>query len=183
MMFHIGNFKRQAGFTMVEVVIYIGLLALITSVSSIFLLGILRADALARSEQATFANITFALQALEREVRHAEVVYVPTSVFSNDAGQLSLRTPKDASTDHIVSYTDIYLDNGVIYLRRDDTLGTVPLTSADVDVTVLRFERYVSGEAEGILTTIVAAPEGFADAISAPRTVSTFVSARIVEPQ
>lgn len=175
--------KRSAGFSLVEMVVYVTLLFLITATVSIFILGVLRTEAIARSEQATIANITFALQAIEREVRHAEDIYTPTSVFASDSGQLALRTPKDSPTDHIVAFTDIYLDNGVVYMRRDDTLGEFPLTSGDVSVSVLRFDYYTLNQAAGVLVAISAAPEGFSASISAPRTITTFVTARIVEPQ
>lgn len=175
--------RREGGFTLVEAVIYVGLLFIIVSVTTIFLLTIFRADLAARAEQRAVGNAVFALQAIERETRHAEELYDATSTFGSDTSQLSLRTPREAPSDHIVAYTDIYLDNGVLYLRRDDGTGLVALTAGDVEVTVFRAEKYLDGNAEGIRLTLTVAPQGFRSILAAPRTVETFISARVLTPQ
>ena len=175
--------ERETGFTMVEAVVYVGLLLLIVTGVTLFLLSIFRADVAARAEQRAVANAVFALQAIERETRHADEIYDATSMFGVDDSQISLRTPRESPADHIVGYTDIYLDNGVLYLRRDDGTPLLALTAGDVQVTVFRVEQYLNGNAEGIRMTLTVVPQGFASTLAAPRTVETFISARVLTPQ
>lgn len=183
--FHIPHspWRRLGGFTLVEAVIYVGLLLLLTTTTTIFVLTVFRSDIVARAEQTAVANAQFALQMVLIEVRHAERVYIQTSSFGIDSGQLSLRTPRSNPLNHLVSFTDIYLDNGVVYRRRDDGESVLPLTSGDVDVQVLRFERYVNGDAEGIRITITVVPQGFSESLDAARTLTAFVSARVLTAQ
>ena len=183
MMLRAHTTHRQTGFTMIEAMVYIGLLLVIISATTAFFFTVLRADVAARAERRAVGNAAFALTAVRREVRHAEHVYGPTSVFSDDAGQLSLRTPLENPNDHLVGYSDIYVDNGVLYLRRDDGSSLRPLTAGDVNVDTFRVEQYENGSAEGIRLMITVTPQGFRSTLAASRTVETFVSARVVTVQ
>lgn len=168
---------------MVEAVVYIGLLFAIISATTVFLFTILRADIAARAERRAVGNAVFALSAMRREIRHAEQIYSPTSVFDDDAGQLSLRTPLASPSDHTVGYSDIYLDNGVLYLRRDDGSALIALTAGDVSVDVFRVAHYSNGKAEGIRLILTVTPQGVRSNVAASRTLETFVSARVLTTQ
>lgn len=169
------------GFTLIEVLVYIGLFTLVVTLVTFFLLGLFRSFIVLRAERSAVLNSALVMQVAELELRHADRVYTSTSVFDNDAGQLSVRTPRSSPTDHDFAYVDFYLDNGVIYERRDGASPSA-LTSGDVTVSVFRVERYTSSGAEGIRFTVTAAPANVAVSLAAPRTLRTFVSLRGFTP-
>lgn len=174
--------RGSSGISLLEIVIYVGLLVLVTVATALFFISILRSFHVVRGEQAAVLNAALALRAAELEIRHADNVYTSTSVFNNDSGQLSLRTPRLAPTDHTFAYVDFYLDNGVLYERRDNGSPAVSLTSGDVNVSVFRIERFTSGTAEGIRLTATASPENISGILAEPRTVHTFVAVRELSP-
>ena len=175
-------FRRSRGFTLIEALVYVAVFTIIISSTTLFFLTTLRASFAVRAEQAAVTNAALAMRAMEFEVRQADRLYPPTSVFDNDAGQLSVRTPRLAPPDHRFAYVDFYLDNGVVYARRDDGTDPAALTSGDVLVTVLRFERYANGSVEGIRITITVEPRGLATPVVIPRTLHSFIVPRAFSP-
>lgn len=170
------------GITFIEVVIYVALFAILMAVAVLFFLNMSRSAFSVRAEHAAVQNGVLALQAIELETRHAEYVYTPTSVFDSDAGQLSLRTPRLPPADHQFAYVDFYLDNSVVYMKRDDGTNPVALTSGDVNVSALRFERKTSGSQEGIRMVITLSPLHVPSSVALPETIRTFVVPRSFTP-
>lgn len=167
------------GMTLIEVVIYVALFVILMVVVVLFFLNIFRTALSVRAQHAAVQNGVLALQAIELETRHAEYVYTPTSALEVDQGQLSLRTPRFAPTDHDVAYVDFYLDNGVVYEKRDDGTNPIALTSGDVDVSTLRFERKASGSQEGIRMRITLTPVHVSSSVAQASTLETFVVPRM----
>ena len=180
--FGVPDSRFHKGVTLIETVIYITLFTLVFSAATGFLINILHVAIAVRADQALVANIALALKTMELEVRHADAVYASTSVFDNDGGQLSLRTPRSAPTDHEAAYVDFYLDNGVVYERRDDGSSPLALTSGDIDVSVFRIERYTSSSAEGVRLIVTAEPANVSTVLTEPRTLRTFVVIRPFTP-
>lgn len=174
--------KSEGGFTLIEAVIYLGLFVLLTTIVALFYLGVFRSSLAVRAEEAAVANAALTLRYIDLETRQADSVYTPTSVFSSDSGQLSLRTPRLAPTDHPFAYTDFYLDNGILYERRDDGTAPVALTSGDTLVSVFRAERKTSGNIEGIRLTVTAVPQNIDSRYAEAKTLRTFIIPRSFSP-
>lgn len=170
--------SRRSGFTLIEVVVYVALLALLAVGSTTFFIGLFRSAVSVRGEQAAVLNAAVALQAAELEIRHADAVYTPTSVFDSDAGQISLRTPRSVPTDHEFGYVDMYLDNGVLYQKTDDGTNAVALTSGDVAISVFRVERKTLGNTEGLRLTVTVFPSTIPALLAGSRTLHTFIVPR-----
>lgn len=166
------------GFTLIELVIYVGLFAAAAVIIVGIFLAAFRAFLVIRGEQAAMNNASLALRAVMLEARHADPVYTPTSAFGVSDGRLSFRSTRLVPADHEFSYVDIYLDNGVLYLRRDDGSPEIAITSADVAISEFLIERFTEGDAEGLRVTITAEPVSVSGFARVARTVHSFIGIR-----
>lgn len=161
--------RNNKGLTLIEVIVYIGLLSLVIVLASQFVLGILRASISAGAQEELISSIEQATNAIDRELRGAKSVYVPTSAFNANPGQLSLVTTQHLPAGEQATYIDFFLsDDDRICLRQEDPSPTQPagptvqcFTSQKVQITNLQFIRLVtSGNAEAVQTLITAKYRG-----------------------
>lgn len=139
--FHASRFKfHEKGFTIIEMLIYVGIAGMVMTVITSSLMDNLKAYDKAVARQNVFQNVNGALRTITNEVRYAKSVYTPTSVFDDDAGQLSVETLLNVPVGEDAAYVDFYVDNGRIYEKRDGQ-GASSLTSERVFVERLRFTK------------------------------------------
>jgi hypothetical protein len=146
---------REGGFTLVELVIYTGILGLILVFLSQFIVNALLANAHGNAREATINNAVVAVNAIDFAVRHADALYEPTSVFGA-GGQLSLVTSVNVVTGERVGYVDIYISDDERLCIKKDYTGVVCVTSDAVRVTNVQFTNIdppVSGH-QGVQTLI-----------------------------
>lgn len=142
--------SRERGFSLIETIVYIGLLAIIVSVSIYFMLNIFSAFNKNFAQKAVLSNSQHALDAITEEIKFAKSIYTPTSVFLNDNGQLSIETVQNPPANESATFTDFYLDNGRIYVKKEGQTE-IPLTPNQVKINKLRF-AYLNpaGAPEGV---------------------------------
>jgi len=144
----------QRGFTLIEMVIYTALLGVIGVVLVSFLISNLQAYNKIEARQQVFNNLNASLKLITDEIKFAQSIYTPTSVFDSDAGQLSLETASNVPTGETTTYVDYYLDNGRIYEKQEGTSAS-PLTSEQVRVTALRFtDEAVAASTDSVMVTL-----------------------------
>lgn len=141
------------GFTLIETIFYISIVTVVTSVLLLTVLNNLSAYNKSESQQNMFNNANDALRTIMNEVRYAKSIYTPTSVLLTDAGQLSLETAMNAPTDEETTFVDFYLDNGVIYQKKEGE-SALALTSDRVVITKLRFADITAGTKHSITAEI-----------------------------
>ena len=129
---------KQRGFTLIEITVYIAILALVTLVIIVFINQLLGVNEKTRRNREALDNARRVLDTIAQEVRHAQGVYTPTSSFGVNPGQLSLETSRDVPTDEVTTYVDFYVDNNSVYIKRESE-STQLLTSEKVKVTDLTF--------------------------------------------
>ena len=83
---------RARGFTIIEMLIYVGIAGVVMTAITSLLMDNLKAYDKSVAQQNVFQNVNGVLRAITDEIRYAKSVYTPTSVFDNDAGQLSVET-------------------------------------------------------------------------------------------
>lgn len=156
---------RENGFSLLEIVIYIALLAVISVFLTQSVLSLATAYRKAQAERDVLAAGRTAMETISREVQRAKSVYQPTSVFAADAGQLSLETPLDPMSGESAAYADFYVDNGRLYEKREGA-DALPLTPESVNVAKFYVERIPAGSRESARITleIVSRPPGKLDA-------------------
>jgi len=124
------------GYTLVEMVIYLALLALFLGVIVMVLLGV--------GQSLTYVQTTLDIQKsaitsvdrIIREVQQATSIDSGNSVFNTSPGTLSLTTKDDSG--NTVTRT-IYLDDGRVHMK-ENGIDMGALTTSDVTVTALTFQ-------------------------------------------
>lgn len=129
---------RERGFSLIEAIIYSGLLALVVSFVIYFTLNIFNAYNKAIAQSEVMANIQFAMDTIMEELRFAKNIYTPTSAFNQNNGQLSVETRQNPPFGETAGFVDFYLDNGRIYMKREGQTE-IPITSNQTKINKLRF--------------------------------------------
>ncbi len=130
--------KASSGFTLIESVVYIGILSLVSLVAVVFVSQILNITEGARRTRESVDNAHRVMEVITQEIRHAKSVYPSTSSFDISTGQLSLETTRDVPTGENTTFVDFYLDNNGVYIKREGQTQAL-LTSQKVKITNLTF--------------------------------------------
>ena len=147
--------NKNSGFTIVEFIVYTAIFALVILFLTQLLIGLLAANVRGRAREATITNAITAVNAIDHEIRHAQALYLPTSDFTSSVGQLSLVTSDNLPAGETAIFVDIYVSaDGRLCIKRE-VGGVVCVTSAEVNVTGLDFNRIQPGTGtEGAQTII-----------------------------
>ncbi len=148
--------NSNGGFTIIEMLIYVGIAGVVMAVITSLLMDNLKAYDKSVAQQNVFQNVNGALRTITNEVRYAKSVYTPTSVLGADAGQLSVETLLNAPAGENAAYVDFYVDNGRMYEKRDGQSAS-PLTSERVFVEQLRFTKLSSAAGKDSVTVNIQA--------------------------
>lgn len=135
---------RTGGFTLTEVIVYIGLLGGIAVFVGNFLIHTTSVYHRARAEREVLSNGRLLLETVQETITRARRVYVPTSRFNTNAGQLSLLIAANSTPDHDTLYQDFWIDNGRMWMRQEGGVSS-PLSASSVRVTRFYLERIVQG--------------------------------------
>ena len=135
---------NQKGFTLLEMVVYVGLVVIVAGLVINFALSLITSYGKIQASKEAMNNASFALDTIINEIRQASKIYSPTSVFApTDPGQLSLETLLNPPTNEAGTYVDFYVDNNKLYLKRESQ-SALALTSDRVKVKNLTFTRLTS---------------------------------------
>lgn len=129
---------QRNGFTLIEMLVYIGLLSIVGTVLILFGAFIIRQSGHTQLTAVVVGNARGAMDDMTREIRRASGVYSPTSVFDTYPGQLSLATTELLPDDENETYVDFYIDDERLYRKREGGNAQL-LTSEQVKVTNLVF--------------------------------------------
>jgi len=134
--------KRNRGYTLLEVVVYVGVLSVAVLAIFSILFSITRAFVEARIYNEVEISGTAAMERITREIRTAISVDDGNSVFDSHPGLLQLNTTDEAGTEKTIQF---YFDdaNDAINLD-DDGTDKGPLTGSGVEITNLVFRKWVN---------------------------------------
>lgn len=136
----------KRGFTLVEMVIYVTLVALVLSIAIGAFVTAARSYRTLKSDQ-TLANASLvSLERLVRELRGAVSVDGSLSVLGAHPGRLTLNTLND---DGLPVTTEFYLVGQTLHLRLDG-VEQGALTPASVRVTNLVFRLLDNGQSKAV---------------------------------
>ena len=124
----------KQGFTIIEFVVYIAVLAIIGGATSTLFLWTLKAHTKAQVLQETTLSVQLAMERVMHEVREAESLYLPTTT----ATQVSLETETSIPSGETSGYIDFFLCGEALCMKKE---GEIPLvvTPSTVEVTNLSF--------------------------------------------
>lgn len=138
--------KKRNGFTLVEIVIYLGLLAIFTTIITNLFLSESRTWLNARASRDANDAGRLIMERLIQEIRLARSVDVLESSFGMNPGKLVLETFADTTSSQ-ASILGIFLDGDEIKIERDYG-AAVPLSGSSVSVTNLVFHHMLSAQSE-----------------------------------
>ncbi|MFH1632228.1 MAG: type II secretion system protein [bacterium] len=138
---------NKKGFTLVETLVYIGLIAIIIASVAVFLtkLGQVRIKTLVISEVEMNARLVF--DRLVEAARHAEAINIGASTFDSDPGVISFDMVDAGEDPTIFSLT---ADNGNFQVNIAGA-GNTPITTDSVSISNLVFTNLTSSEDLGII--------------------------------
>jgi len=134
---------KTRGFTLTELIVYIAIFVILITTVTLFAMAFIKTTTKSRIKKEVASGTYSAMKTMVYEIKRANSVYTPTSVFDSYPGQLSLETSQELPEGEQTTYLDFYLDSDRLYLKRE---GQNPqlLISKNLKVTNLEFEYLAS---------------------------------------
>lgn len=114
------KYSRQAGVGLVQVVIYVALLAILSTTIISYAIQFIKRNADAQEIAQVSTDARIAMDVMTREIRQASGIYGPVSTFGANPSQLSLATTQNLPTDENETYVEFYLDDERLYRKREE---------------------------------------------------------------
>ena len=124
----------KQGFTIIEFMVYIAVLAILGGSISTLFLWTLKAHTKTQVLQETTLAAQLAMDRIMHEVREAESLYLPTT----SATQVSLKTKTSTPPGEILGYIDFFLCGQALCIKKEEEPPHA-LTPSTVEVTSLSF--------------------------------------------
>ncbi len=137
-----GICRAERGFTLIELVVYIGILAVVALVVTNSILILNRTLASFRLERRVISSGETAMRRITRELRLANDIHA-SSTLGVSPGVLSLAS-QESEEDSTAKDVMIYVSGGELILRRA-TSSAAALTASGVTVTNLTFRQITNG--------------------------------------
>lgn len=130
----------RQGFTLIELLIYISVLSIVSVIIAGALLWVVQLQSYVGSQNDITSSASRAMRSITQEIREADGIYGPSSVFDEHPGQLSLVTSKYTAEGHETGYMDLFVCDGQVCMKKEGE-DPVSITSQDVLVQELTFNR------------------------------------------
>lgn len=144
--------KNSRGFTLIEAIIYIAVLSVMILVVSTFFLWVNKASIKATVMEETLNNASKAMELIVYEIKTSQEIYQPTSIFSNDIGQISLKTNEFKPDGESATIIDFFICNNNRICLKKESQNPIFLTSESVSVEKLKFDLVFNDELEPTVT-------------------------------
>lgn len=143
------NLKRSFGFGIMEILIYISILAVVSVLTVNSILLVIKSFNQYRLSRLINSAGQMSMERVIREIRLAGDIDDTESVFGVHPGRLKLNTI-DPDTETPITM-EFFASSGVLMLKKGEA-GAIPLTSDNVSLNSLIFRKISSPASEGIKT-------------------------------
>lgn len=133
---------KQQGYSLIELVIYIALFALISVVIVNALIMVMRTYASAQGYRRLQTNGELIMERVVREIRDASVVS-GNSVYGVNSGTLSLSGTDSSGTAHTAVFS---VSNGALVLNENGTSANLSTSEVVVSTFIVRHITTTNGE-------------------------------------
>ncbi|MEK7535475.1 MAG: type II secretion system protein [Patescibacteria group bacterium] len=144
---------KNKGFTLIELVVYTAIVAVIFALVLTGMIGLYRSSRVARLSRTVNISAVTALERISREVRDAGTVMTASSTLNTNPGVLTIETDNASTTGGAYTFS---VSSGRVQIA--DNTSTQFLTSSDVNVSELTFWLATSTNGEAVRVKIIAAP-------------------------
>ena len=134
---------KTRGFTLTELIVYIAIFVILITTVTLFAMAFIKTTTKSRIKKEVTLGTYSAMKVMIYEIKRANSIYTPTSVFDSHPGQLSLETSQELPEGEQATYLDFYLDSDRLYLKRESQNPQL-LISKNLKVTNLEFEYLAS---------------------------------------
>jgi len=131
---------KGKGFTLIEILVYIGVLGIIIVILSSFLIWATRSNTKAKVMRETLDNTRRAMEIMSYEIKEAKSIYTPTTT----SNQLSLETTHYLPEGETKTFIDFYLCDSRLCLKKESQ-DSIALTSDNLEVSNLVFAQVITG--------------------------------------
>ena len=131
--------QMEKGFTLIETLVYVGILSIIVAVIFSFLIWSVHLSTKIRVMRETSDNARRAMEIMVYEIKEARNIYIPTSTST----QLSLQTLHYLPSGEDTTYIDFYICGTQLCLKKESQ-SPIALTSDKVEVSDLVFTWVVT---------------------------------------
>lgn len=135
----------KKGFTLIESLVYIGILIIIVGIVFSFLIWCVNLASKIKVAREVSDNARRAMEIMVYEIKGARAVYTPTS----SSTQLSLETLHYLPVGENTTYIDFYLCGTQLCLKKESQ-NPITITSDAVEVTNLVFTRVVTDQISSV---------------------------------
>lgn len=140
------NFKNQRGFSLIELIVYVGVMVILTSAIVFFAIWAIQIGSKIKINYALTNNARRAMEVMTYEIRKSKSVYAPTSVFGVSPGQLSLEQTVVAGSPETAIFIDFF-QCGQSLCEKKEGQDVVALTNDQVKITNLSFTQLLNSSA------------------------------------
>lgn len=128
--------KSGAGFTLLEILVYIAILSLVLLLICSFIFWMSSSNTKTKAKREALENARRALEIITYEIKGAKSLYTPTTTLN----QLSLETYRYLPDDEDNTFVDFFLCGSRICLKKESQ-DPIFLTSNTVEVEQLEFRQ------------------------------------------
>jgi len=142
MMSHHKKTKKNQGFSLIELLLYVAVISIIISAVVGFGSWAIQVGTKTKVNSEVVNNARLAMDTMVYEIKKAYSVYTPTSVFGVHPGQLSLEQ-LNATTTESSSFIDFFICDQALCLKREGA-AAIAITNSQVRVTNLIFKQLLN---------------------------------------
>lgn len=128
---------RQKGFTLIELVIYMGLMSIVVGLFAAILVTIVRIQTQQTSSRQVASELNFVLNTISRDVRSSQALSIATST-------LTITTSEASTTPTIIT-----IEDGAI-AKKEGSNATSTLTTSRVIADELTFTELANGSSQAV---------------------------------
>lgn len=162
----IKNNKHNKGFSLIEIIIYFGLLAVISTLVTTNIISLFKNYNIIRSNQEIEYNAINILDKLTRDVRDARSINITDSSFSVAEGSISLNIAS-TTNDMVSNNIKFYLNNNKIkYMKDNVDIGNISTNSVNASNFRIFYINSSSTEAIKVELTLDTIPRLSSGSIS-----------------
>lgn len=167
------HFKKEPGFTFVEVLVYIVILSLVLLLISSIIFYFMQSNNQSKGDREAVENARRAMEIMAYEISGAKSVYTPTTT----ASQLSLETSRYLPSGEATTYIDFFVCGTRLCLKKESQ-NPIFLTADSVVINSVAFNRIVTNGLNSVKITLSLSYKTPPSGLSESTTTTTTVSLR-----